>query len=91
MWKTILPGEKVTLGDTIRYRPSSTNLSFKDKVYQVVKTELHYFEMVLKADKETAGEDADRKVIKYMDIGYHLGLEVWSEAEPVLHGQPKEK
>jgi len=76
MWKTILPGEKVTQGDSIRYQPSSSNLSYRDKVYQVVKTEQHYFEIVIKPDIEDTGEDADRKIIKYMDIGYHLGLEV---------------
>jgi hypothetical protein len=76
MWKTILPGEKVTQGDSIRYQPSSSNLSYRDKVYQVVKTEQHYFEIVIKPDNEDSGEDPDRKIIKYMDIGYHLGLEV---------------
>ena len=84
MWKTLLQGQKVATGDTIRYRPSSANLSSKEIVYQVVKTELHYFEVVVKSDKENAEGHADRKVIKYMDIGYHLGVEIWAEPTPVV-------
>jgi hypothetical protein len=80
MWKAILQGEKVAQGDTIRYQPSDSNLSFKGKVYEVVKTEQHYFEVIIKPDEDAAKEDSDRKIIKYIDIGYHLGLEVWSEA-----------
>ena len=77
MWKPLLPGQKVALGDTIRYRPSSSNLSNKETVYQVVKTELHYFEVAVKPEKEHAEGHIDRKVIKYMDIGYHLGVEIF--------------
>ena len=79
MWKALLPGEKVTPGDTIRYLPSSSNLSYKDKVYQVIKTEQHYFEVVVKTDEAGTEDLFDRKIIKYIDIGYHMGLEVWSQ------------
>ena len=79
MWKTLHPGERVAPGDTVRYQPSPSNLSYSDKIYQVVKSELHYFEVIVKPGKENAGEHPDRKIIKYIDIGYHLGLEVWSE------------
>jgi hypothetical protein len=79
MWKALYPGDRVTLGDTIRYRPTAANMAYKDKVYLVVKTELHYFEIIEKLAEETAEDTFARKIIKYMDIGYHLGLEVWSE------------
>jgi predicted DNA-binding protein (MmcQ/YjbR family) len=77
MWKTINPGDHVTLGDTVRYQPSSYHSSFREKIYQVVKTEQHYFEISVKPDKE---EIAERRIIKYIDIGYHLGVEVWLES-----------
>jgi len=79
MWKTILPGEKVAQGDSIRYRPSSSNLSYREQIYQVVKTDLHYFEIVVKAGNKGPEEQPGRKIVKYMDIGYHLRLEVLSE------------
>ena len=79
MWKAITPGEKVTSGDTIRYQPSPSNLSYKQKVYEVVRTDQHYFEMVVKADQEDNAQSFDRRIIKYIDIGYHLVLEVWHE------------
>ena len=81
MWKSLLPGERVILGDTIRYRPSTLNLSYKEIAYQVVKTELHYFEVIEKTDTGKPGEEPARKVIKYMDIGYHLGIEVWDSGK----------
>lgn len=79
MWKSLHPGAKVLKGDTIRYKPDSSNLSSsKEKIYEVVKVDLHYFEIALKPDREN-NEEPDRKIIKYMDIGYHIGLEVWSD------------
>lgn len=78
MWKAILPGEKVAPGDTIRYQPSSSRSLIKDEIYQVVKSEVHYFEVVVKSGKEIPPASADRKVIKYMDIGYHIALELWA-------------
>ena len=79
MWKTILPGENVAPGDSIRYQPSASNLSYREQVYLVVKTDLHYFEIVVKSGKEDPNGHPDRKIIKYIDIGYHLGLEILSE------------
>jgi hypothetical protein len=77
MWKSLNPGDKVLKGDTIRYKPASSNLSSsKEKIFDVVKVELHYFEIALKPDQEDK-EEPDRKIVKYTDIGYHLGLEVW--------------
>lgn len=82
MWKALNPGEKVLTGDTIRYRSRSSHLTAsQDKIYEVVKTDLHYFEIAVRAENEAGGEP-DRKIIKYMDVGYHISLEIWSGGAP---------
>ena len=50
--------------------------AFGEKAYEVVRSELHYFEIAPKHDAENEPQK-DRRIIKYIDIGYHLGLEVW--------------
>ena len=78
MWKSLDPGEKVYAGNTIRYRSSLSFLkSSLNKIYDVVKTDLHYFEIEARADEADSNEP-DRRVIKYMDVGYHINLEIWS-------------
>ena len=82
MWKSLNPGEKVLQGDTIRYFPGSPLLtSSQDKIYDVIKTDLHYFEIVARVDKD-GSDDQYRKVVKYMDVGYHISLEIWSGQLP---------
>ena len=84
MWKSLNPGEKVHPGDTIRYRSSSLFLmSYLNKVYDVVKTDSHYFEVKIREDKADSSEP-DRRVIKYMDVGYHISLEIWSSNAPFV-------
>ena len=86
MWKSLHPGEKVHAGDTIRYRSGSPNLTSSfNKIYNVVKTDLHYFEIETRIDKRDTNEP-DRKVIKYMDVGYHINLEVWSGIDFIFSG-----
>ncbi|OQP57718.1 hypothetical protein A3860_08795 [Niastella vici] len=80
MWKIIQPGDKLALGDTVKLLPSSIYSSTKkEKLYQVVKTEQHYFEIMLKPDDGDTGENAQRRIIRYLDIGYHIAVEVWEE------------
>jgi len=84
MWKSLNSGEKAHAGDTIRYRSSSTYLrSSFNKIYNVVKTDHHYFEVEARVN-EADNNELDRKVIKYMDVGYHISLEIWSGKEPFL-------
>lgn len=80
MWKIIQTGDKVALGDTVKLLPSSTHHStYKEKHYQVVKTEQHYFEIILKTENGDFGENPQRRIIRYIDIGYHIAVEVWEE------------
>jgi hypothetical protein len=84
MWKSLNPGEKVHTGDTVRYRSGSLFLiSYLNKIYDVVKTDSHYFEIKIRDDKAN-GDEPDRKVIKYMDVGHHISLEIWSGNTPFV-------
>jgi hypothetical protein len=78
MWKSLNPGESVSLGDIIRHITPHAISAFGERLYKVVRTELHYFEISPKQDQDPEITD-DRKIIKYTDIGYHLGVEVWLE------------
>jgi len=94
MWKSLNPGDKVLTGDIIRYRSGSPRLtSSQDKVYEVGKTDLHYFEMIVRADMQSSdkpdrndepgrNDEPDRKIVKYMDVGYHISLEIWPGEVP---------
>jgi hypothetical protein len=84
MWKVIQPGEKVSLGDTVRFEPSINSSLYKEEIYQVFKTEQHYFEIVLKLENENFIENPVRRIVRYIDIGYHIGMEVWTESFPKL-------
>jgi hypothetical protein len=78
MWKTLNPGESVLTGDTIRYRLGLSRFTASaDILYDVVKTDQHYFEVAVRNDEAGAGM-TNRKIIKYTDIGYHIKLEIWS-------------
>ena len=56
MWKTLNPGERVTMGDGIRYRLGSSGfIASPDVLYVVVKTDQHYFEVAVRTDVEWEG------------------------------------
>jgi hypothetical protein len=79
MWKSLNPGDKVRTGDSIRYLSGSARLTpFQDMIFDVVKTDLHYFEVVVREAIKGSGEP-ERKFVKYTDIGYHIRLEIWMD------------
>jgi hypothetical protein len=81
MWKTLNHGENVSIGDTLRYQSGSNNLVPAEKLYLVVKTDQHYFEIIQKTSNENGIEPPRRKVVRYLDIGYNVLVERWSEAK----------
>jgi hypothetical protein len=46
-------------------------------IFDVVKTDLHYFEIVVREAIEGSSEPA-WKIVKYTDVGYHINQEIWS-------------
>jgi hypothetical protein len=91
MWKAIAPAEKIIVGDTVRYQPSPSNLSYKLQIYEVVKADQHYFEIIVKAVNDDNTKSTERRIIKHIDIGYHLGLEVWREPAQTINAELKDE
>jgi hypothetical protein len=84
MWKSFNTGDKVLEGATIRYRLGPSHpFSSVEKIFDVIKAEQHYFEIVARSGQES-GDEEDRRIIKYMDVGYHINLEIWSGKEPKI-------
>jgi hypothetical protein len=79
MWKTLKHGEQVSTGDTLRYQSNSNSLTAKDEAYLVIRTDQHYFEIIQKSANENTTEPPRRKVVRYLDIGYNILVERWSE------------
>jgi len=79
MWKSLKHGELVSTGDTLRYQSNSKSLLPTDEVYLVIRTDQHYFEIIQKSTNENITESPRRKVVRYLDIGYNLLVERWSE------------
>lgn len=79
MWIPLKHGESVSVGDTLRYQSNSNSLLPKDEVYLVVRIDQHYFEIIQKISNENALEPPRRKVVRYLDIGYNILVERWSE------------
>jgi hypothetical protein len=78
MWKSLKPGEQVRPGDIVRHISPYSKTAYGEQSYQVVRTELHYFEITAKPEKENPREH-ETKIIRYSDIGYHLILEIWDQ------------
>jgi hypothetical protein len=81
MWKILKPGDKVSVGDNLRYRSNSNTQQPEAEVYEVVRTDQHYFEIVRQTEKDKVSEPPDRKAVRYTDIGYNVLLERRSDPE----------
>jgi hypothetical protein len=81
MWKPLSAVDEVTPGDLVRYMHAELILQkvAEDSLFEVVKAERHYFEIIPKTENERLmqGNQAERKIIKYIDLGYYVSLEIW--------------
>jgi hypothetical protein len=85
MWRALNHGDTVSVGDNIRYR-SKSNQPLEGEIYQVVKTDQHYFEIVKKTDLLDQSELPPRKLVRLIDVGYNLLFERWTEPLPLYAG-----
>jgi hypothetical protein len=78
MWKSITSASQVTVGEIVRYIPTSYNLPLKGKKFRIITIEQHYFVMEEQPDPGTTQVYFARQIVKLSDIGYHVGLQVWT-------------
>ncbi|HTI92592.1 MAG TPA: hypothetical protein VL727_18480 [Puia sp.] len=77
MWKALNHGDKVSPGDTLRYRSRSDNSTLAGDVYVVVRIDQHHFELKNKDVAPDAPELARIKAVRYLDVGYNVLPERW--------------
>jgi len=72
MWKPLASSERVHPGDKIRFNHTYNTENNTEVLFQVVKSDQHYFEIVQ--------ENADaKKFVRYFDLGYNLKIDIWYE------------
>ena len=81
MWTTLNHGENVSVGDTLRYQSKSNSLLPEGEQYLVTRIDHHYFEVIQKNASANTTEPPRHKVVRYLDIGYNVFIERWSEQD----------
>ena len=81
MWKSLNHGDKVSVGDTLRYRSNSYSPPPEGETYLVVKIDQHYFEITKEGDDSEAPDPPRRKAVRYLDVGYNVLIERWCEQQ----------
>ena len=79
MWKSLANTQRVIQGDKIRFNNSPRT----DTLFQVVKADEHYFEVLPIPQECDTFQDLARKIVRYFDIGYYIQVEIWNE-EPAI-------
>ena len=77
MWKSLSLTQKVYQGDTIRFNNASREGINVDTLFQVVRTDQHYFEVQPVNQNLEALQDLTKKIVRYFDIGYYIQIEIW--------------
>jgi hypothetical protein len=80
MWKPLAHTYKANIGDKVRFADSNSFVS-KEVTYEVVKTERHYFEISPSSHQRAIQLNRMKRVIRYFDLGYNIGLEIWISTE----------
>jgi hypothetical protein len=76
MWKPLAHTYEPNVGDKLRFAHSNSFVS-KETTYEVVKIERHYFEISPSLNEAGILSNNVKKLIRYFDLGYHIGLEIW--------------
>jgi hypothetical protein len=78
MWKSLANTQRVFQGDKIRFNNSPREYK-TDTLFQVVKTDEHYFEVLPIAPESDPLQNLAKKIVRYFDIGYYVQIEIWNE------------
>ena len=80
MWKSLAFTQRVCRGDKIRFNQSLPAGNNFENLFEVVKTDEHYFEILPITSDVEALQNLAKKIVRYFDIGYYLQIEIWEEA-----------
>jgi len=79
MWKSLANTHRVFQGDKIRFNNAPRELS-TGNLFQVVKTDEHYFEVCpITQEHDSLLDLLTKKIVRYFDIGYYVQIEIWNE------------
>ena len=79
MWKSLAFPQRVFQGDKIRFNNSPREVN-PDTLFQVVKADEHYFEVLpIAPECDSLHDFLAKKIVRYFDIGYYVQVEIWSE------------
>jgi hypothetical protein len=79
MWKSLAFPQRVFQGDKIRFNNSPREVN-ADTLFQVVKADEHYFEVLpIAPECDSLHDFLAKKIVRYFDIGYYIQVEIWSE------------
>jgi hypothetical protein len=85
MWQRLNSVDEIHLGDQLRYQTGDLKKDSQsdDPVFQVVKREQHYFEIIPKffAEFNREHEEIVKRIIRNIDIGYYFRLELWRDEQ----------
>jgi len=80
MWKSLSLTQKVYQGDKIRLHHATREGNNPAYLFQVVKTDEHYFEVLpIIQESDSRQDQFSKKIFRYFDIGYYIQIEVWDE------------
>jgi hypothetical protein len=79
MWKSLAFPQRVFQGDKIRFNNAPRELN-TENLFQVVRTDEHYFEVSpISAECDSLHDFLSKKIVRYFDIGYYIQVEIWNE------------
>ena len=81
MWKSLVFTQRVYQGDRIRFNQTHPAVNNLENLFEVVKADEHYFEILPVTSDVEALHNLAKKIVRYFDIGYYLQIEIWEDAQ----------
>ena len=81
MWKSLAFTQRVYQGDKIRFNQNHPAVNNFENLFEVVKADEHYFEILPITSDVEAFHNLAKKIVRYFDIGYYLQIEIWEDAK----------
>lgn len=79
MWKSLAYSQRVYQGDKIRFNNPPREVG-PQTLFQVVRTDEHYFEVCpISQECDKLLDIFTKKIVRYFDLGYHVQVEIWND------------